>query len=139
MEGDDKLFAGAANHAVTFPVLEETFQELLTLCCENGWSEDEGLRIVFANGLAYLKNEREFSRWNGQAGDAEALRLAKYANEMNSMYAVMKFRAFNYRAAMQTLEFNVAGLRGLLAHTEATIERLRAENEQLKAELAKKS
>ncbi len=139
MEGDDKLFEGAASHAVTFPVLEETFQELLTLCRENGWSEDEGLRIVFANGLAYLKNEREFSRWNGQARDAEALRLAKYANEMSSMYAVMKFRAFNYREAMQTLEFNVTGLRGLLDHAHVTMDRLRTENAQLKAELKKQS
>ncbi len=138
MENDEELFAGAKNHAVAFSLLEETYQEFLTLCQENGWSEEEGLLNVFANGIAYVKNERDFSRWNGQDRDAEILRIARYGNDMNAAYSIMKFRAYTYRQAVQTLEFNVTGLRGLLAHAEATIERLRAENEHLKAELAQK-
>lgn len=137
-EDDERLFHGAANHAVTFSVLEETYRESLALCRENKWSEEEGLQTIFANGVAYLKNEREFSRWR-DTRDKELLRLARYGNDMNAAYSVMKFRAFNYRQATQTLEFNVTGLQGLLAHAEATIDRLRAENEQLKRDLAKKS
>ncbi len=139
MENDEELFAGAKNHPVAFSLLEETYQEFQALCRQNGWSEEEDLLTVFANGVAYLKNERDFSRWNGQDRDAELLRLARYGNDMNAGYSVMKFRAFNYRQAVQTLEFNVTGLRGLLAHAEATIERLRAENERLKTELAQKT
>ena len=120
-------------------MLEETYQEFLALCRENNWSEEEGWQIVCANGVAYLKNERDFSRWQDEKRDEELLRLARYGNDMNAAYSVMKFRAFNYRQATQTLEFNVTGLRGLLAHAEATIDRLRAENEQLKAELARKA
>jgi len=138
MDNDEKLFAGAASHALTFSLLEETYQEFLALCHENDWSQEEGLLIVFANGLAYLKNERDFSRWNGQNRDDEMRRLARYGNEMNAMYSVMKFRAFNYREAVRTLEFNVTGLRGMFDHAEATIERLRAENERLKTEPARK-
>lgn len=136
---DEELFEGAANHAVTFSILEETYQEFIALCRENAWSEEEGLQIIFANGVAYLKNEREFSRWRNEKRDEELLRLARYGNDMNGAYSVMKFRAFSYRQATQALEFNVTGLRGLLAHAEATIDRLHAENEQLKAELAKKA
>jgi len=135
---DNQLFADAANHTVTFSLLEETYQEFLDLCHANSWNEEEGLQMVFANGVAYLKNEREFSKWSGDDRNADFVRLARYANDRNAMYSVMKFRAFNYLQDMQKLEFNVAGLRGSLAHTEATIDRLRAENEQLKAELAKK-
>lgn len=136
---DEKLFEGAANHAAAFSMLEETYQEFLALCRENQWSEEEGAQVVFANGIAYLKNEREFSRWRDENRDAELLRLARYGNDMNAAYSIMKFRAFTYRQATQTLEFNVTGLRGLLAHAEATIERLRAENERLKQELANKA
>jgi hypothetical protein len=139
MENDEELFAGAKTHAVAFALLEETYQECMTLCQENGWNEEEGLLTVFANGLAYLKNERDFSRWSHQDRDAELLRLARYGNDMNAGYSVMKFRAFSYRQAVQTLEFNVTGLHGLLAHAEATINRLRAENENLRAELAKRT
>ncbi len=139
MENDEELFKGAEKRAVAFSLLEETYQEFQALCRENGWSEEEGLLNVFANGIAYLKNERDFSRWNSQARDAELLRLARYGNEMYAGYSVMKFHAFTYLQAVQTLEFNVTGLRGMQAHAEATIERLRAENEQLKAELAKQT
>ncbi|MCL4393755.1 MAG: hypothetical protein M1482_02905 [Chloroflexi bacterium] len=139
MEKDEELFAGAERRAVTFSLLEETYQEFMTLCQANGWSEEEGLPTVFANGIAYLKNERDFSLWNGQDRDAEMLRLARYGNDMYAGYSIMKFRAFTYHQDMQTLEFNVTGLRGLLALSEATVERLRAENERLKADLAAKT
>lgn len=101
--------------------------------------EREGAQVVFANGIAYLRNEREFSRWSDENRDEELLWLVRYGNDMNAAYSIMKLRAFNYRQATQTLEFNVTGLQGLLAHAEATIERLRAENDQLKQELTNKA
>lgn len=136
---DDQFFEGATNHTAKFALLEETYQEFLTLCHQNQWREEEGAQVVFANGIAYLKNERDFSRWKDEKRDEELLRLARYGNDMNAAYSIMKFRAFNYRQATQTLEFNVTGLQGLLAHAEATIERLRTENERLKQELATKA
>lgn len=138
-EEEEKAFAGAENRSIAFPLLKETYLEFLERRKENGWEEEEGLQIVFAHGLAYLRNEREFSRWEHQNCDEEVTRLAKYANQMSAQYSVMKFRAFNCFQAKQTLEFNVTGLRGLYAHATASIDRLRSENEQLKAELAKKS
>jgi hypothetical protein len=54
---EDEIFAGA-KRTITFSLLEETYQEFLAVCREQGWSESEGLLLVFATGLAYLKNER---------------------------------------------------------------------------------
>ena len=139
MEGDEQLFEGAKSHQVGFALLEETYQEFLALCQANRWNEEEGLLNVFVNGIAYLKNERDFSRWNGRSRDDEMLRLARYGNDMNAAYSIMKFRAFTYRQDVQTLEFNLTGVRGLLALSESTLEKLRAENERLKAELAAKA
>jgi hypothetical protein len=135
---EDEMFAGASNHTITFSLLEETYQEFLALCRDKGWSEAEGLPLVFATGVAYLKNEREFSRWDGDDRNAEFIRLARYANERNAMYSVMKFYAYNYLQDAQKLEMQVTGLRGLLASTQAALERVRAENARLQAELAKR-
>lgn len=135
---EDEMFAGASNRTITFALLEETYQEFLALCRENGWSEAEGLPLVFATGIAYLKNEREFSRWNGDDRAADFIRLARYANERNAMYSVMKFYAYNYLQDVQKLETQVTGLRGLLASTQAALERERAENARLRAELAQR-
>lgn len=135
---EDEMFANASDHTITFALLEETYQEFLALCRENGWNEAEGLPLVFATGIAYLKNEREFSRWNGDDRATEFIRLARYANERNAMYSVMKFYAYNYLQDVQKLETQVTGLRGLLASTQAALERERAENARLRAELAQR-
>ncbi len=121
---EDEMLAGASNRAITFSLLEETYQEFLALCRDKGWSEAEGLPLVFATGVAYLKNEREFSRWDG--------------DDRNAMYSVMKFYAYNYLQDAHKLEMQVTGLRGLLASTQAALERVRAENARLQAELAKR-
>lgn len=133
---EDEMFTNASNRTITFAVLEETYQEFLALCCEQGWSEAKGLPLVFATGIAYWKNEREFSRWNGDDRATEFLRLARYANERNALYSVMKFYAYTYLQDVQKLETQVTGLRGLLASTQAALERERAENVRLSAELA---
>ncbi len=139
LEGE--IFQGAANHRLTFSIPEDAFREFLALCQENDWgeSEEEALQIVFANGLAYLKNEREFARWEDQSGEAIPPPLYRLVGDLNRNYAVVKSHAFGYRQSIQTLEFNAAGLNGTLASLELAMEHLRADNERLKAELAKKS
>lgn len=135
MEDQDKIFEGSAVHEFSVRLLKEAYQRLKDLCENNKWSEEEGLRIILSNGIAYIENERTFSRWDQQDSNAEMLRLARLAAERDAMYSVMKFRAFECSQAKQTLEFNVTGLRGLNNMAYATIDHLREENEHLKAEL----
>jgi hypothetical protein len=137
MENEDKGLDGSGIHTLSIRLLEETYQRVKNLCERNEWGEEEGLQIVLATGVAYMDNERTFSRWEWQDSSAELLRLARLAAERDAMYSVMKFRAFECSQAKQTLEFNVTGLRGLNAMAGATIQRLTEENQQLKAELGR--
>lgn len=137
-ETDTDIFAEAQERIVQIPMLEETYQDILRLCRENGWEEEEGLRTVLAYGLGYLQGERELVRLNADGADLAAELQAKVEelSGYQSMYAVMKFKAFRLLQVARTLEMNVTGLRGELGLSKATIPRLRQQIEELKAENA---
>jgi len=138
-ETESNLFEGVAEHRLSLSVLEETYAELRRLIEENGWDEEEGLRIVLTRGLAYLKGEAELSRWQIADGTvAEELdRLRRQAMEYASMYAVMKFKAFKLMEVARVLELNVTGLRGENNLCHSTLRLLRDEIAGLKAENAR--
>lgn len=126
-------------------LLAETYDAARALIAEQGWPEDEGLRIVFAYGLAFLRAERELARLQRDDGDLarEVERLIRMVMRLESQYAVMKFRVFELEQENQTLRLNVAGLRGenelahvRLARFRADEERLRTEVNRLRAQLA---
>lgn len=144
-ETECNLFEGVTEHRLSLSVLEETYAELRRLIEENGWDDEEGLRIVLTRGLAYLKGEADLSRLPVAQGDvAEELdRLRRQVMEYTSMYAVMKFKAFKLIEVARVLELNVAGLRGEnnLCHSTLRLLRediaaLKAENARLKARVA---
>lgn len=129
----------------------EMLKEANRLIGENGWEVDEGLRIIFANGLFYLLGRRRLEGLDGGQADLaeEVKRLTAELMDMQSKYAVMKFRAFTLQQDNQTLEFQNTGLRGenrmamsrLTKFREdeqaltAELSRLRAENERLRQRL----
>lgn len=135
-----QLFEGTKRVAITIEILEETYQEAERLIQENGWGE-EGLRIIFAHGLGYLKGQGIAKGL--AAGDTDTRTLLKRFMDVDSMYAVMKFRAFTLAQDNQVLGFNVSGLRGqvdlshaILAKQRQEIATLKAENERLTRLLA---
>ncbi|MBI2913970.1 MAG: hypothetical protein HYY03_08625 [Chloroflexi bacterium] len=136
-EPRDDLFKGAKVATFELPLLEETLSEARALIGENGWPEQEGLQIIFANGVYYLLGEKCL---RGAATDAthqaaEVERLTAELMEMHSKYAVMKFRAFTLQQAKQTLEFNVVGLERENRWSGERLRQFRQDEEQLRAEL----
>jgi len=111
------VFPDAGTVEIRLTLLDDIWREIQSLCTENEWSLEEGLRIIMANGLAWLKEWEE---------DGTAARV-RYAN-LSSQYAVMKFRAFQYLQAAQTLDMKINALR-----SEGDM--LRSANEHLRAEL----
>ena len=151
-EMHSELFDDASTTLIEVRVLGETLREANHLIGENGWKVDEGLRIIFANGLYYLRGQKRIEGLDGYESGlaAEVERLSKELMDMQSMYAVMKFRAFSLEQAKQTLEFNVVGLEGENRWSgermkkfredeeliRAEVDRLRQENEQLRQRLS---
>jgi septal ring factor EnvC (AmiA/AmiB activator) len=147
-----ELFKGASATTVEVPLLEETLRDAKGLIEEQKWDEKEGLQIIFANGLYYLRGERNLGslNCNDDALAREVERLTEELMDMHSKYAVMKFRAYALNEAKQALEFNVTGLdtenrwasarlwqfRADEERMQKELEALRAENERLRQRLA---
>ncbi len=138
-ETDTDMFDQAVEHLVEVAILEETRDEILELCRQEGWEVDEGLRIVLAYGLAHLRGERELLRLNASDADlaSELAAKAQQIADYHAMYSVMKFKAFKLLQVDRTLEMNVAGLRGELNLAHHTISHLREKVEALEAENVK--
>ena len=137
-ETDTDLFDGAAERTVEVALLEETYQDILALCRQEEWDEDEGRRIVMARGLAYLQGNAEIARLNSNDVDlaAELRDKVQQVADYHGMYSVMKLKAFKLLQVAQTLEMNVAGLRGELNLARSTIPMLRQKINELKTENA---
>jgi hypothetical protein len=112
------FFADAAAVEVRLFLLEEMWRDLQGLCAENEWSLEDGLRVVIANGLAYLRRRSD-------EGSLEAKRAYL---DLAAQYSVMKFRTFQFLQAAQTLDMKLNAARNEL-------EMLRQINGQLRAEL----
>jgi regulator of replication initiation timing len=138
-ETDTDMFADVREQVVQIPILEEIYQDILRLCQENEWEKEEGLRTVLTFGLGYLRGEQVLTRLNADEADPAAELQAKVEelSGYQSMYAVMKFKAFKLWQVARTLEMNVAGLRAELDLCRSTIPHLRERIAQLVKENAR--
>jgi hypothetical protein len=130
---------GASAVTIEVPLLEETLRDAKALTEGQKWSEQEGLQIIFVNGLYYLRGERQLQEvpgWPDGLG-GEVQRLTTELIDMQSKYAVMKFRAFTLDQAKQVLEFNVVGLEGENRLSAWRLQKFREDEELLRAELGR--
>ena len=116
------FFADTRTIDIKIALLDDFWRELQTLCADNEWSVEEGLRIVLGNGLAYLRRRSD-------EGSLEA----KHAYlDLSAQYTVMKFRTFQFMQAAQVLDMKLNVAQGELAQ-------LRAINEQFRLELERRA
>ena len=122
---------------VQVAVLSDLLEKLRRLAAENGWSEEEALRIALANGVHYLLGEKRLASAPADEASlrAEVARLTEELMDMHSMYAVMKFRAFTLEQEKQVLEFRVTGLEGENRMSAWRLAKFRKDEEALRAEL----
>jgi cell division protein FtsB len=136
-EFEAHFFRDAEKVKVEVELLSETVEAVHRLAAENEWEDAEGWRAVIGAGLGYLRGERVLQALSGadrfSARDLE--RLLNRLAQVESMYAVLKFRTFGFLKDNQTFEFHAAALRTSVKALEMTVDRLREENERLKAEI----
>jgi hypothetical protein len=107
-------------HAVEMKLmlLDEQWREIQSVCAENEWSLEEGLRILLANGLAYLQHRMQ----------NDSIETKQTILDISAQYSVMKFRTFQFMQAAQTLDMK-------LNAAQSELKMLRQINEQLRTEL----
>ena len=135
-----RLQEGVSVRTVQLDILEETYQSAMSLAEGNGWSEAEALRIVFANGLAFLAAEASLSKVQRSDVPQEALedmnRVVRQLLEESSRYASLKFKAYRMSQDNQTLSMREAGLRGELELAKHRLTLFRQDEEVLKQRLS---
>jgi hypothetical protein len=135
-----RLQEGVSVRTAQLEILEETYQSAMSLAESNGWSEAEALRIVFANGLAFLAAEASLSKIQRSDMPQEALedlnRVVRQLLEESSRYASLKFKAYRMSQDNQVLSMREAGLRGELELAKHRLTLFRQDEEALKQRLS---
>jgi len=136
-EFEAHFFAGAEKVKVEVELLSETVKAIRSLAAENDWGEAEAWRAVIGAGIGYLRGERALHATTGidRFSAKDVQRLLNRLVDLESMYAVLKFRTFGFLRDNQTLELHAAALRTSTRALEMTVDRLRTENDRLKAEI----
>ncbi|MDH7487938.1 MAG: hypothetical protein QHH80_00300 [Anaerolineae bacterium] len=130
MERD--FFRGAEVIQVAISILRETLEEAKQVFAANGWTEEEGLRIALTLGLAKIKTDQVISDDSLASLDTPG-GLSDRLMQLDSLYAVMKYRAFHLMKDNQTLEIQNAALRNTIHALEGHIQRLNEEIAALKS------
>lgn len=135
------LFEGVSPASIQVPVLQEVANQARKLAEENGWSEEDAFQILFAHGLYYLLGERRLQGSDGQDAHAvaEVKRLTAELMDMQSKYAVMKFRAYTLNEAKQNLEWNLVALETENRWSGERLKMFREDEELLRAEVSRLS
>ena len=115
-----EFFADTGMVELNLVVLNDHWRDLAALCAENDWSIEDGLRIILANGLAYLRRR----------SDEGSLEAKQAYLDLSAQFAVMKFRTFQFMQAAQTLDLKLSAARSELNILRQANERLRVELER---------
>jgi len=133
----------AASVILQIEILKESYDEIARVVEANEWDMDEGLTTMLLSGLGLQKGLVHLDAVNGiiARGEAHASqRVDDIVQELaayHSMYSVMKFKAFKLYKLNQVLEFNNAGLRAQDMMWQEWADRMRAERDELNAELVR--
>lgn len=147
MESDERQASpadlpGAHGHdefiEVRYTIPVDLHRRVQELAVQEGWPADEALLTVLSHGAAYVAGQQEVDRIN--CGDADVREQAEkfhsLAMSLDGSNSVMKFRAYQLGGAVQTLEWNVAGLRGENELGKRRLEIYKAEAQELKDQAA---
>jgi hypothetical protein len=134
---EHRFFDGDEQVKVEVILMRETWDDLLKVIEENGWKPNEGLIILLATGMAFLKAERALSVPQGAAGlsSAEIKKLLDRLTVVEARYASIKNFAFDVMRDHRTLELRSAPIEREYLAFRNMVWPLRRENDALKAEV----
>jgi hypothetical protein len=133
-EMEQDFFRGAQPVKVEVELLAETLEKARQVFAANGWDEAEGLRIALATGIGKLNVDQTLP--DEDLASPDTLQgLSDRMMQLESLYAVMKYRAFHLMKDNQILEIQNNALRNTIRALEGTMQRLHDENLELKDRL----
>jgi len=131
-ELEQKFFPDARTIKVEIEILEETYQRALDVFAANHWTPEEGFRVALTTGIGKMRVE-QLLETEGPSFTDVSKDLADRLMQLESLYAVMKHRAFHLMRDNQALEFQNSASRNMISGLEGKIRRLEEENSRLKA------
>jgi len=125
------FFQGAEVISVEVHLLTEQWGALKTVFVENEWSDDEGFQYVLAAGLSAIKNQEEaLPETLGEEDQQKAIeRLLRERIELESRYAVMRYRTYQFMQAAKVMEWKLNAARVELDGLKKANQRLRQQLE----------
>jgi hypothetical protein len=131
----------AQTMSVSVEILKEHYDEILRVLETNEWDLDEGVRTLLLTGLGYQNGRLNLQQIEGLADrghGAAVQRVDDIVRELaayQSMYSVLKFKAFKLYRLNKVLEFNNSGLRAQEDMWLEWAERMRTASEALRVEV----
>lgn len=123
---------------ITLSITAEMGDQVKALAEQQGWPEADAYVGMLASGIGALKEAR--ARALLAEGDETASNeldlLVKQMRQMETQYAVMKFRTWNFLQAYQASAMSQGALLNRANGLALVVERLRTENDELRLQIA---
>lgn len=118
---------------ITMQITAEMADQIKALAVARGWPEADAYVAMLASGIGALKEARarELLADDSAAARDELDLLVKQMRQMETQYAVMKFRTWNFLQAYQASAMSTGALQNRATGLALVVDRLRVENEQL--------
>lgn len=118
---------------ITMQITAEMAEQIKALAAARRWPEADAYVAMLASGIGALKEARarELLADDSQAARDELDLLVKQMRQMETQYAVMKFRTWNFLQAYQASAMSTGALQNRATGLALVVDRLREENEQL--------
>ena len=102
-------FKNTEIYKIELEVLSDFWQALKEEIALNDWEVDEGLRFILASGLYAVSCERLADQTGSKEKDAvgEAKQMHRDRMELESRYAVMKYKVFQFMQAVKALQWKL--------------------------------
>lgn len=131
-----ELFADNKVEHIEIDVLSDLWENLLEEFKTNEWPVEEGLRYTLALGLRMLKDTQKQGQSIDSSKDAETSReivtMRKERMFLESRYAVMKFRAYQYMQTAKAYEMKLNAAKMQIVGLKRAIHLLRESTNQTK-------
>jgi hypothetical protein len=135
---EKRFYADARLARIEIELFEPDRAEMAAYLAQGTFeNENEGWRYLLGTGYAYLRGKERLLLPDGSGVDLEGLaENLRRQIEIESMYAVLKQRAYIWMMDNQTMDIQTGALHNTVNGYRNVINRLREENQALKADMA---
>jgi hypothetical protein len=135
---EKRFYADAQLTRIEVELFEQDRAEMAAYLAQGTFEdENEGWRYLLGAGYAYLRGKERLLLPDGSGVDPEGLaENLRRQIEIETMYAVLKQRAYIWMIDNQTMDLQTGALHNTVNGFRIVIDRMREENRALKADVA---